>query len=115
VNGSDELYGFGTWKHRDVQLKDSPDPMRVIDVPYFGVQERYQGETDLHGAKLARRLFVTLEAAARSHPESDDGTPMHLVCDVKNDRGQRFWQSLAFVEVEPLVFEDVTYSRMIRR
>jgi hypothetical protein len=115
VEGSDELYGYGTWKFRDVKLADAQDPISVIDIPYFGVQHRFHGETDTDGRKLARRFYATVEEVARLHPDATDEMPMHLVCDVNNARAQAFWHGLGFIDVEPLQYDDVAYTRMMRR
>ena len=70
---------------------------------------------DEQSGKLAPRFYVTVEGVARSHEYSTADMPVHLVCDVRNKRGQRFWQGLGFEEIERLKFDDVTYTRMIRR
>ncbi len=115
VTDTGDLYGYGTWKPHSVLLPDADERVLVIDIPYFGVDQRFQGETDLQGRKLARRLFRTVEERARAHEDIDAATPMNLVCDVDNERGQRFWHGLGFEDVEVLDFGEVRYTRMIRR
>lgn len=41
---------------------------------------------------------------------------VHLVCDIRNDRGLRFWRRNGFEGIEPVPIPsiDVTYLRMIR-
>ncbi len=53
---------------------------------------------------------------AREHPDSTPEMLSHLVCDVRNTRGLRFWERNGFVGIEPvrIAAEDVTYLRMVR-
>ena len=112
---TEELAGFGTWKiRRDVLLADQEEPASVIDVPFFGLDQRFHGEVDHEGRKLAGRLFATIEAVARMSPDVGDDMPMHLVCDVRNDRGLAFWRGRGFQDVEQLHFPEVSYIRMLR-
>lgn len=67
-------------------LSASPFPGRALTP----LVKRFQGETDLEGHKIAVVLFATLEANARLHDSVEEETPMHLVADVGNEKGQRF-------------------------
>ena len=79
------------------------------------VNTQYKGEPDTDGNKLADRLFAYLEVVAREHEDSTDEMPLHLVCDSRNERGLRFWESQQFVEIGRIdVPGDMTYVRMVR-
>lgn len=108
---SDELYGYGTWKHRDIKFPDGTSEP-VIDIPFFGVQAHHHGAVDPEGRKVAGVFYATLEAAARL--ESPEGMRVHLACDVRNIRGHRFWERMGFRDADRLDFDKVSYMRMFR-
>jgi hypothetical protein len=115
VSDEGEIVGYGTWKLRaDLKVAGEAFERTVIDIPFFGLDRRFHGEVDLEGRKVAAVQFATLDALARRNPQVEEDTPMHLVVDVANERGQRFWVSRGFVEVERLDFGEVVYLRMIR-
>ena len=75
---------------------------------------RFHGEKDGQGRSLAGRLYATVEAAARQHPRATPEMLVHLVCDVRNERGFAFWQTRGFRMVDRLDFQTVSYYRMFR-
>jgi ribosomal protein S18 acetylase RimI-like enzyme len=112
---TDELVGYATWKVRtDVKLEGEDEERTVIDIPYFGLDTKFQGEVDHDGNKLAGRLLATVDAVARREANVTNETPMHLVVEPENVRAYRFWCGRGFRDVQRLEFPDVTYIRMLR-
>jgi ribosomal protein S18 acetylase RimI-like enzyme len=110
-----ELVGYGTWKIRtDLQLQGENELRRVIDVPFFGLDTKFQGEVDHDGHKLAGRLFATLETVARANELVTEEMPMHLVVEEQNERAVQFWLGRGFQEVERRDYGSVQYIRMLR-
>lgn len=109
-----ELHGFGTWKIRPDLKRLGQEPLTVIDIPYFGVQRQFHGARDSEGRSVAGRLYATIEAVARMHPLATPDMLVHLVCDVRNETGFRFWQRQGFRMAEQLDFGRVSYWRMFR-
>ena len=107
------MFGFGSWKHIDVDIDG--DEVTVIRIPYFGVDSRYKGERDATGESLAVRLYATIEARAANNPASAPGTPVELYCVESNDRGLAFWRKCGFRDIGPVYFKDVQYRRMMKR
>jgi len=77
---------------------------------------KFKSETDHDGYKLADRLYAALEEDARKNDDSTEQMPVHLVCEIENTRGLRFWERNGFVGIEPITIPQsgVTYLRMIR-
>lgn len=90
------VFGFGCWKHTHAEVPQRPEPIPVIRLPYFGVNEPYQGARDEEGRSWAGRLYRTLEDDARADPESLPTMPIELYCDRRNLKGLGFWQSRGF-------------------
>jgi hypothetical protein len=115
VRGSGELFGFGSWKHVQIQLADSESPQDGIRIPYFGVDQRFQGSRNAEGESVADVLYASLEQRALSHPQSTEGVPFELFCDEANIRGQHFWSRNGYEDVGPAYHGDKRYRRMVRR
>jgi ribosomal protein S18 acetylase RimI-like enzyme len=112
---TEELVGFGTWKIRtDVRLQGEDREWTVIDIPFFGLDQKFHGEVDHDGHKLAGRLLATVEAVARRDDRVTTETPMHLVVEPDNERALRFWEGRGFQEVGRLTFPGANYIRMLR-
>ena len=86
----DGLVGYGTWAH--VRSFGEVSQPRHIEIVFFGVCSRYQGQKDDKGLSVAGQLYATVEQHARAHDESMDEMPFTLACDVENERGRRFWE-----------------------
>jgi GNAT superfamily N-acetyltransferase len=88
---------------------------QVIDLAWLALQPPFQGETDHDGFKLADRLYAYMEEVAREHPDSTEDMPVHLVCEIQNTRGLRFWQRMGFRQIGLVQVPDgPTYLRMVR-
>ena len=94
VSHTDEMYGFGTWKH--VDSGDGP----VIRICFFGVHVAFQGERTPEGDNVADVLYATLEDDARAHRDSSDEMQLELFCDTENERGLRFWGRHGYVSID---------------
>jgi hypothetical protein len=117
IPDTDDIFGFGCWKHTVVELPQRPEPLRVIRICYFGVDRRFQGAREpATGQSWAGRLYSTLETVARSHPDSDPSMPAELYCDHRNAQGLAFWQSgrRGFKIVDPDSLAGGAYLQLVR-
>lgn len=109
---ADELFGYGSWNHRNVTLDG--EPSNVIFVPWFGIQHRFRGAQTSSGESAAGVLYATLEQAALGHPQSNAAKPILLDCHADNDRGLAFWESRGFEPLELVETPSGRYHRMRR-
>jgi ribosomal protein S18 acetylase RimI-like enzyme len=107
-----ELVGYGTWAHVDATVDG--ETTRHIEIAWFGIADAYQATKDSDGASIAGRLYATVEAAARRHPESVPTMPLTLVCHRDNRRGLAFWARRGYRIVNEAVLEDDVYYRLAR-
>lgn len=108
-----DFVGYGTWEFVDAV---GARHEKHIEIAWFGVDSRYQGETDDKGRLIADSLYATIETIARGHPDSTDDMPLTLVCHVENRRGRRFWerQGYRLIQDADAQVEKNVYHRMVR-
>ncbi len=111
---NENVVGYGTWTH--VEAFGTHPIERHIEIAWFGVDTRYQGQKDDDGRSLAGLLYATVEQDALEHPDSSPAMPFTLACHVDNDRGLAFWERRGYhVIPDPkLRVEDEIYYRMVR-
>ena len=87
-----------------------------IEIAWFGIDVRFQGQRDDDGHSLAGRLYSTVEGTARAHADSTADMPITLTCHIDNEQGLGFWDSRGFhvIENAEMQIEDDVYYRMVR-
>jgi ribosomal protein S18 acetylase RimI-like enzyme len=93
--GTDAVFGFGAWRYEQAQYPDG-ETSTWINIPRFGVDQRFQGARDPQGRSCAGLLYATLEADALAGPDSHDQMRIQLFCHIDNQRGLAFWRKRGF-------------------
>ena len=112
ITDDDELFGYGSWRHRKVDLDD--DEAIVIFIPWFGIQDRFRGERLESGESAAGVLYATLEDEATTHQDSDPDMALVLDCHADNARGLAFWSKRGFEHFDVVETPSGRYFRMRR-
>lgn len=96
--GSEDIYGFGAWKHIQSTLPGEDEV--VVRIAYFGVQSQFQRQrTDDGETRCSDLLYATLEQDALDHPDTSPDMQFELFCDTENEHGQRFWERQGYTVI----------------
>jgi hypothetical protein len=108
------LVGYGTWAY--VSVIGGAQVDRHLEIAWFGVDVKYQGERDDDGYSIAGRLYATVESTALGDERSTADMPLTLVCHTENARGRAFWERRGYrlIPDPKLQIEDDVYYRMVR-
>jgi len=111
------LVGFGSWSHVEA-ISSSGRAERHIELAWFGVNIRYQGQVTDSNHLCADRILATVLADALNAADSSPDMPITLLCHVDNDHAHAFFERHGFVKVTDAyvarpVGDPERYTRMV--